>query len=284
MNTQTERLPDHTARFTVELDNDRLEQAKQTAARNLAKRINIPGFRKGKVPYRILVNYIGGEAALLEDAVEILGNEIYREALEQSNIEPYGPGQIEDFKVEPQPTFTFVVPLQPEVTLNDYRSVRVDFVVPAVEDEDVNRSMKLLQEQQAVVEESHRPVEVGNRVPMDIHGTALPEAEAAETPAKAAGESEGEEAHPEHDHDHDDDTIIHQHDSVMVLDAEHEEPVPGFRDALVGANVGDVREFELAYPDNKDEYQDLAGRRGEFHVTIKKVETITLPALNDDLA
>jgi trigger factor len=102
LNIQTERLDNHTARFTVELDIDRLEQAKQAAAKKIAKRVNIPGFRKGKVPYKILLNYVG-EGALLEDAIEILGNDIYKEALDQSGVDPYGPGQLEDFKVEPQP-------------------------------------------------------------------------------------------------------------------------------------------------------------------------------------
>ncbi len=279
MNIQTERLENHTARFTVALEADRLEQAKQEAARKLAKRVNIPGFRKGKVPYRILVNYVG-EGAVLEEAVELLGNNLYKDALEQSGIDPYGPGELEDFKLEPQPTLIFVVPMQPEIKLNDYRAVRLDYTPPTIEDEDVTRSMKMLQEQQALVEESHKPVEAGNRVTMDIHAEVLPEGEVAEAEAE------------EHEHEHDEhaphtpgaEPLLHEHDAVMILDEEHDEPAPGFRDALIGANVDERREFELTYPDDKEEYEDLAGRRAKFYVTIKKIETITLPALNDDLA
>ncbi|MBL8157636.1 MAG: trigger factor family protein, partial [Anaerolineae bacterium] len=79
MNIQTERLENHTARFTVSLENDRLERAKQEAARKLSKRVNIPGFRKGKAPYKILLQYLG-ERAILEDAIEILGNDVYKSA------------------------------------------------------------------------------------------------------------------------------------------------------------------------------------------------------------
>lgn len=292
MNIQTERLENHTARFTVELDTDRLEQAKQTAARQLAKRVNIPGFRKGKVPYKILVNYVG-EGALLDDAVEILGNEIYKEALDQSGVDPYGPGELEDFTVDPAPVFKFVVPLQPVVNLNDYRSVRVEFVPPVVEDEDVNNSLKMLQEEHALVEESHKPAALGNRVTVDIHAVLLPQAgaeteEETASPAPDEGADETEAHDHEHEHAHplegEGEPLIHQHDAQFLLDAEHGEPAPGFRDALIGANVDETREFELTYPNDPDEYEDLAGRNARFHVTIKKVETITLPALNDDFA
>lgn len=286
MNIQTERLENHTARFTVELDSERLEQAKQTAARKLAQRVNIPGFRKGKAPYRILVNYIG-EGAVLEEAVEILGNEIYKQALDQSGIEPYGPGELEDFQIEPQPTFKFLVPLQAEVNLNDYRSVRLDYSEPTVEDEDVNRSLKMLQEQHALVEESHKPAAEGNRVTLDIHAVLVPLADAPEAAAADAGETEADEAEsPEDDHNHmpDGEPFLHEHDASYILSEDYNEPAPGFREALLGANVGENREFELTLPDDKDEYEGLAGRRVKFHVTVKKIETITLPSLNDDFA
>ncbi len=284
MNIQTERLENHTARFTVELELDRLEQAKQTAARNLAKRVNIPGFRKGKVPYKILLNYVG-EAAVLEDAVEILGNEIYKEALDGSGVEPYGPGELEHFDIQPKPTFKFVVPLQPTVNLNDYRSIRMEFTVPEVEDDMVNRSMRLLQEQNAVVEESRQPVALGNRVTVDIHAVKVEEDESSETEAADHDHDHDEHDHDhDHDHNHDDDMILHQHDAVIVLSDEHDEPAPGFREALVGAVLDEVREFLLTYPDDEDEYEDLAGQKAKFSVTLKKIETMTLPVLNDEFA
>lgn len=281
MNIQTERLENHTARFTVELDSERLEHAKQTAARKLAQRVNIPGFRKGKAPYRILLNYVG-EGAVLEEAVEILGNEIYKQALDQSGIEPYGPGELEDFQLEPQPTFKFLVPLQAEVNLNDYRSVRLDYSEPTVEDEDVNRSLKMLQEQHALVEESHKPAAEGNRVTLDIHAVLVPLNGEPEAAAADAGEAKS----PEDDHNHmpDGEPFLHEHDAPYILSEDYDEPAPGFREALLGANVGENREFELTLPDNKDEYGDLAGRRVKFQVTVKKIETITLPSLNDDFA
>lgn len=271
MNIQTERLEDHTARFTVEVDVTRLDGAKQVAARRLAKRVNIPGFRKGKAPYRILANYIG-EGAILEDAIEVLGSEVYKESLDQSDLQPYGPGSLEDFKIEPAPTFTFVVPLQPTVNLNDYRAIRLEYTPPTVEDREVDGTLRLLQEQHAVIEESHKPVAPGDRITVDIHSHFIDnEAESTET------ETEGAETKS------DDDTLIHRHDmQILLTDDPDRELSPGFNKAVEGATVGETREFELSYPDDKDEYEDLAGRRAHFEVAVKKIETVTLPALNDD--
>jgi trigger factor len=291
LNIQTERLDDHTARFTVALDAARLEAAKQEAAKKLAKRVNIPGFRKGKVPYRILVSYVG-EGALIEDAIEILGNDIYKEALDASGVEPYGPGQLEDFKLEPEPTLTFVVPMQPTVDLGDYRSTRREWHDPVVTDEDVNKSMRLLQEQEAVIEESQQPVAPGNRVTVEMYAALIDE-----DGEKAEGEGEEEHDH-DHDHEHAEgeehhhhdhglggNEFIHEHEAVLVLGEENEEPAPGFKQALFGAAVGEEREFEVTYPDDAEEWgEELAGKKAKFKVVIKKIENMTLPELTDDFA
>ena len=292
MNIQTERLENHTARFTVELDATRLEQAKQAAAKKLAKRVNIPGFRKGKVPYKILVNYVG-EGAILEDAVEILGNDIYKEALDESGIEPYGPGELEDFKVEPQPVFTFIVPMQPTVDLDDYRSTRLEWTQPEVTDEDVNRSMRLLQEQEAVVEDSQQPVALGNRVTLEMYAATIDddaeETEAAKVEEDHDNEHDHDHEHEGEDHHHDHglggNEFLHEHSAVLILSEDNEEPAPGFRQALVGAQLGEVREFEITYPDDAEEWgEELAGKQAKFKVTVNKIETMTLPELTDDFA
>ncbi len=282
MNIQTERLENHTARFSVAIDAARLESAKQEAARKLSGRVNIPGFRKGKAPYKIVLQYFG-EGAIIEDAVEILGNKLYSAALDEANLDPYGPGELAEFKLEPEPTFVFVVPLQPTVALNDYRDVRLDFVKPEVTDDQVTRALRQIQEQFAVTEENSGTVELGNRVTMELYARTILE-EGEEAPAKA----EEHEEHEGHDHDHglegDGEEFIHEHNATLVLSEENEQPAPGFREALVGAALNESREFELSYPDDSAEYEDLAGKRAKFKVVIKKIENMTLPELNDDLA
>lgn len=286
MNIQTERLENHTARFTVEVDAERLEKAKQTAASRLSKQVNIPGFRRGKAPYKILLNYVG-EAAILEDAVEVLSNELYKDALKEAQIEPYGPAALENFTVDPTPTFKFIVPLQPTVDLGDYRSIRVPFEPPTVEDKAVDESLQNLQEREALIEESHQPVAKGNRVTLKLVGeyvndktetaekTENTESEEAETAEVDA--DDGDEAGDERE-------IFIDRDDMLFLLTEDREPAPGFSDALVGATVGERRVFELTYPEDEKEFQSMSGRKVKFDATVNKIETMTLPALNDEFA
>ena len=311
MNIQTERLEDQTARVTVEVDTERLDAAKHKAALQISRKVNIPGFRKGKVPYRVLVNYVG-EPAILEDALELLSQDIYREMLPETDLDPYGPGVLTDVKSdEPTPTFTYLVPLQPTIDLGDYRSVRLPYEPEPIDDDMVNRAMKNLQEQEAVVEVSQEPAVLSNRLTMDVHSFILDAHEDAEAetedeaeseapaedeaPAETSAEAETDVAdeaadeqdeHEEHDHHHDDDEgtpYIHEHDLRLILD-DDDEPTPGFNEALVGATVGEAREFTLDVPDDAEKYPQAAGNQVKYYVTVKQIESLTLPELTDEFA
>jgi trigger factor len=277
LNIQTERLENHTARFTVEIETERLEAAKKVAAKKIARQVRIPGFRKGKAPYRVLVNHVG-EAAILEEAIEDLGNQVYRDALDDSDVEPYGPGSLEDFQVEPQPTFKFVVPLQPTADLGNYREIRADFEPTVIEDSQVDETLKALQEREAVIEESAKPVAAGNRVTVSIR------AETVETDENDADAEDGEDGEAEESASPDDDNVFLDNEELVFTLTEDREPVPGFTDALVGAAVDEKREFELVYPEDEEEYGTLSGKPVKFAVTIKKIESMTVPELTDDFA
>ncbi len=298
MNVQTEKLDNHVARLTVAVDVAQLEKAKKKAARRLAKHVNIPGFRKGKAPYRILVNYVG-EGAIIEEAIEELGNDVYKKALVESRVEPYTIGELEDFKLEPQPTFVFTVPMQPTVDMGDYRNVRVDYEAPEVEDKDVDDALRRLQEEHALVEQSQRPAQMGDRITADVHGFFTNEdedeadeeteddaADAAEAQQDAEPDVDEDDDDYDDDDDHDEDfhnAPIHQHEAVLYLD-EDREPLPGFAAALVGAEEGGTVEFKLTYPEDEDRYGEFSGREVRFVIEIDMVENVTLPALNDDFA
>ena len=289
MNIQIEHLEKQVARFKVEIDPERFERAKQIAARKLANRVRIPGFRKGKAPYRILVQN-GLEPQIIGDAFEELYQDVYKEALEQSDLNPYAPGSFETFEIDP-PALVYQVPLQPIVNLGDYKSVRVDYSAPETTDEQVDAALKRLQQQHALVEESTHPAALNNRVNLDIYGefadglekdadsvADVPDEDAPKTDAPEDGVKE-EDAPPAKG-----DIFTDSKDVQITLSAEDAPVLPGFSEALIGANVSDDVIFELTVPEDDEAYADIAGRKVEFRATINKIENVTLPTLNDELA
>lgn len=301
MNVQTERIDNHKAQFTVEIEAKQLDDAKRKAAKRISRSIRIKGFRKGKAPYRVIAQYVG-EAAILEEAIELLGNDIYKDALEESGVEPYGPGMLDDFQVEPAPTFVFSVPLQPEVDLKEYADTRLDFEEPEVEDEDVENALKSMQRQQAeVVDDEVEEVASGHRITIDLHSEFADgeeaedesdddedEDDASDTDEDDVTENTSEDAQE----DNEDtpyipkkgDQFLHRHDATLVLEPSDEPILPGFIEAMVGAKLDEDVEFELTVPEDDDDYESIGGRKVKFNITINKIEEIATPELNDDFA
>jgi len=289
LNVQTDRIDNHKAQFTIEIELEKLDEAKRKAAKKIAKQVRIKGFRKGKAPYRIISQYVG-EAAILEEAVELLGNDIYKHALDESKVEPYGPGSLDDFKLDPAPTFIFSVPLQPEVDLKNYADVRVDFEAPEVSDEDVEKALQQMRQQEAdVSEEEFTVVEAGHRVTFDLHsefsdGEEADEEDEEDTEDESDADEDTTEAEEEPYVPKKGDNFLHRHDVTVLLDEDEEPIMPGFVAALVGAEIEKEAEFELTVPEDNDDFKDIGGRKVTFHVTVKKIEAVTLPDLDDDFA
>ncbi|MDD9956690.1 MAG: trigger factor [Anaerolineaceae bacterium] len=279
MNVETEQLDNRMARMTVVVESDRLDEARKSAARKIARQVRIPGFRKGRAPYRVLASHVG-EAAILETAVEDLGMALYPDALGETGLDPYGPGTLEDFEQEPDPTFRYTLPLQPVTDLGDYRSIRREFAPPEVSDSDVDDALLALQEREALVEDSPRPVAAGNRVHATVTATVLDEEEGSEAAGEAAageadGEGDGEAAAGRQ--------FMDGQQLVLSLTPQRE-PAPGFTEALLGAAGEEQRDFELQYPEDEDRHGTLSGKRVAFSVVVRKIELVTLPELNDDFA
>ncbi|GAB4323084.1 MAG: trigger factor [Phototrophicales bacterium] len=276
MKFQTEHLDNHTARFTVELDAERFENAKQKAARKIAKQVNIRGFRKGKVPYSVLVRN-GFESYIINEAIEDLTQVVYREALEQSGVEPYGPGNFDDIQFDEEaaaPTFIYSVPLKPVVKLGDYRAIRKEFSVPEVTDEMLEKALEDLRKRHAVVDVKEGAAEAGDQVELDVHATF------ADDPPQLteADADEGTDKQPEKGA-----PFMHEHGFVCDIDLDDDPVMPGFLEQIIGAKAEDELDFELTVPDD-DQYSDIAGRKIAFNIIVNQVKTVTLPELDDDFA
>ena len=263
MKIETAYLEDHQAKLKVEFDTDLLNNAKQRAARKISQQTKIPGFRPGKAPYNIVIR-TAGEAAILEEAMEILIDDQYPKIIEESKLKPYGPGQLENIVSFDPPIFEFKVPLEAEVTLLDYQAIRIPYELPFVEDNDVDRVLKDLQERQAVLSPVERPAQIGDQVFIRLSGNRLEPEE---------GES-----------------------SVLVTDrpmpititsgdeiSPTEWPFPGFSLSLINLTAGDQKSLIHTFPEDAD-FTSLRGKSAEFSIIVENVKSRTLPEINNEFA
>ena len=111
------------AKLTVEYTSKSFEGFKRRAAKKIAKNSKIPGFRPGKAPYQVILNRYG-EDAILQEAIDLILENDYSKIIEQAEIEPSGPGNLEKIEQYDPPKFIFMVPLEPEINLSAYRETR----------------------------------------------------------------------------------------------------------------------------------------------------------------
>ena len=243
---------DHQAQVVVDVEPDRLESARRKAARKLAERGKIPGFRPGKAPYEVIVRYYG-DAAIYEQAVDLLVDELYPEMLKEAEIEPAAAGSLEKIDGTDSPRFTFKVPLRPEVSLGEYREVRVPYEFQSPGPEKLDQALEELRQMYGSTEVVERPAQEGDYVLLDL---------------KSEKESLARTGFA---------TIVRPEDRP------DEYPFPGYSRELVGLKVGDVKsvthEFAADFPD-----ESLAGQTAGMEATIKSVRSMTLPALDNDFA
>ncbi|GAB4469627.1 MAG: trigger factor [Anaerolineae bacterium] len=266
MNIDKEVLDNCQVRLTVTVEPERLREEMMKAARRIGQQVVIPGFRRGKVPYHVLLQRFG-EAAILEEALEPLTQEVYSEALEAAEITPYAPGTLDDVQQDPL-VLTFTVPLPPEIDLGSYRDLRIEYQQKEITDAEVEEALSNVRDQQGTMEAIERPVEMGDVVLLDILAVR------AARPAEAESDEEGE------------DDIWLDRKGVRVKIAEDATyPVPGFPAQVVGMQAGEQRSFDISFAEDDEEIDEsLRGQTLHFEVTCHTVFEHTLPELDDDLA
>ncbi|GAB4424699.1 MAG: trigger factor [Anaerolineales bacterium] len=256
-------LEDHQAQLTVEVEADVFQGFKRRAARQIAKRGKIPGFRPGKAPYDVIVrNY--GEAAIIEQAVDMLVDDIYPKVLEEAEIKPAAAGSLENIEELDPPKLVFKVPLAPEVDLGNYRAVRLPYKWKKPGKKELEKSLDELRQMYATTETVDRAVEVGDFVMLDVKGE----------PAKPKADEEDRRA-----------ALSREGFAVRVKEDSHpdEWPFEGFSKELIGLKPEESKTIKHKFPkDHTDE--SLAGETVNYTVTVKNVRSMTLPELDDDFA
>jgi trigger factor len=258
---ETQPRDDHQVTLTVELEPEQMEGAKHRAARRISERKSIPGFRPGKAPYEVVVRSFG-ETVIVEDAVDLLLDEVYPKALEEAKLEPGASGSLEKVEnLDKQPKFIFTVPLAPSVELGNYRMIRLpyDWIEPG--EDKVEESIEELRQMYAKTEAVDRTIQKGDFVLIDLKGLK----------AKAA---EGEAP------------LMDRPGLPIFVRADEkadEFPFPGFSNELIGLGVNEDKSFSHKFK-KSDKDENLQGQTVQFTVTVKMVRGSTLPELNDDFA
>ncbi len=260
MKIETQPTENHQVKVTAEFETELFEEYKRRAAKKIAKQAKVPGFRPGKAPYNVIVRMYG-EGAVQEEAVELFIDEQYPKVLTEAAIEPGGPGAVEEIKSFDPPTFTFLIPLQPEIDLGNYKDIRFEFAPEEITEDDVNDFLKNLQRNYATAEPVERPSEEGDLIYYKLSGvdTKAEEGDAQlleETPAqKIIGEESSQDTWP----------------------------FEGFSKELIGLTAGDEKKIVHKFK-KEDGDEEFKGKKVEFTVVVDSVKSMNLPELNDDFA
>ncbi|CAG9611548.1 Trigger factor [Bacillus rhizoplanae] len=255
MAAKWEKLEGNVGVLTIEVDAKEVNNSLDDAFKKVVKTINVPGFRKGKMPRPLFEQRFGVES-LYQDALDIILPKAYGEAIDETGIFPVAHPEIdiEKFEKGENLIFTAKVTVKPEVKLGEYKGLTVEKVDTTVADEDVENELKSLQERQAeLVVKEDGTVENGDTAVIDFEGFVDGEAfegGKGENYSLAIGSS----------------TFI-----------------PGFEEQLVGLKAGEQKEVEVSFP---EEYHaaELAGKPATFKVTVHEIKVKELPALDDEFA
>lgn len=245
---------------TIEVSKDVVDKELRRAAASIASQYNIPGFRKGKAPYHIIVQQVG-LTNLYSEFIDELGQRVFREAIEQEKLEPYAQSELEDIQLEPL-VYKLVVPLEPVVKLGDYRSMRVEEDPIEIDMSEVEQRLEMYRDRYAGWRDVERPSQFDDLLTVNVKGVIL-EAD--------GGDENAEET-----------VVIEENDWEIILDEENPMEPAGFDRELLGMSAGEEKEFVVEWP--ADTQSLYAGKRVQFYVKVTKVQSYEKPELNDDFA
>ena len=261
MNIEKTIQEDRQAKLIVDYTNQEFEGFKQRAARRISKGTKIPGFRPGKAPYNVILNRYG-EAAIVQEAIDILLDDDYAKILEQAEIKPSGVGSLDTIESYDPPKFVFMVPLEPEVELNDYKEIRKEYQPEEFDDAQVDEFIENLRRNAATIIPAEHPAETGNLVYFNLSGEFL---------------------NPK---DEEDASITDKTPQQVIIPAEgegseREWPFPGFAQQLLGISAGENKEIQHTYPDDAED-EDYRGKTAVFTVDVQSVKELELPEVDED--
>lgn len=255
MAVKTEQVEKNLVKLTFEVSTEKFAEAMSKAYAKNAKKYNVPGFRKGKVPRAVIEKYYT-EAVFYDDAINEVLPEAYEAALKESGVEPAARPEfdVEEIKKGEPVVFTVLITTKPEVELGEYIGIKLNKIEHNVTAKDVDAEVKSVQAKNArLVPVEGKAAKKGNIVTIDFDGSV-------DGVPFDGGKSEGYE-----------------------LELGSNTFIPGFEDQLIGKKAGADVDVVVTFP---EEYHapDLAGKEALFKVKIHDIKARELPTLDDDFA
>ena len=255
MKATWEKIESNTVSINVEVDAEKVSESLDQAFKKVVAQVNVPGFRKGKVPRSIFESKFGIES-LYQDAIDIILPGAYAAAIEETGIQPVDRPEIDVTQFAKGQAFIFTakVTVKPEVTLGAYNGVEVAKVSAEVTEEEIAAELERLQQRHAelnVVEEG--AAENGDVTVIDFDGYV-------DGVAFEGGKAER-----------------------YSLELGSGSFIPGFEEQVVGMQLGDFKDVEVTFPEGYQE-ESLAGKAAIFKVKLHELKRKTLPALDDEFA
>ncbi len=239
------------ALLTIELDQAEVEESLQKSYEKINRRIEIPGFRKGKAPRSVLEQHLGKDG-LLEDALKSLIPDAYKNAIKEQQIEPLTEPSIKLNKKEPV-TFEAKIPLLPIVKIGDYHKIKMKPEKVNIGEDEINKIVDELRQRNATYNPVNRAVQITDLVTVDIVGAVGTE------------------------------TIINKKATDYHVISSMTYPAPGFPEKLVNMKRDEEKKFSLKLSKNYHK-KELVGKEAIFHVRIVEIKEEKLPEVDDEFA
>lgn len=252
MKVSTEKIPESQILMTIEVEPERVDAAREKALRKLSPKARVPGFRPGKAPKNMVLNYFG-EERVLDEALDVLVPDVYREALEaDESIDAIARPRLVVETMAPL-VVKATIPVRPTVALGDYQSVRVEVEPVVVDESRVDETLQALRKRASTLEPVERPIAWNDVIRLDVLGAV------------------------------DGETMVEQKDVEIQLSEERDVLFPGFEEALLGHARGETVEFTLAVP-AEIKSEKFAGKPCDFNVSVTHTKEEILPELDEDFA
>lgn len=253
---ETKNVETNRYQLEIEIDGEKFREAIKLAYRKNGKKINVPGFRKGKAPLHIIETYYGTEV-FFEDALNLLYNDAVEDAIKESGlnvIDDKMDFDLVSISKEDGVIFKVTLTTYPEIEIGEYKGLKAERPLVKVDAAQVNAEVKAMAERNArLVSVEDRATKKGDTVVIDFEGFV-------DGIAFEGGKAEGHS-----------------------LELGSGQFIPGFEEQIIGKNIGDEFDIDVTFP---EEYgaQDLAGKAAVFKIKLHKISIRELPTVDDEFA